>query len=142
MNKQELHHKEAVIYARTAVVHNEDIAVQIDNCRAYANDAGYDVRATFADNGMSGAQTDRPGLTEMLDCLACCEKPTVIVQDRARLTRDLGNFLALKRKIDRFGGRIEYVDGPNTGNTPEGCLIEVVAVARAQRDGDGSLLDE
>lgn len=83
------------------------MAEQEQQCRAWAEKLGYEVRTAYHDAGYSGMSMERPALQQMLIALITSTTPcAVIVTDRARLTRNLkdwptilGNFDDLKTEL-------------------------------------------
>ncbi len=72
------------------------MADQEQECRAWAEAMGYQVKATYQDIGLSGMNMNRPGLQSMITALITSATPcAVIVADRARLTRNMAEWPAI-----------------------------------------------
>lgn len=78
--------KEAIIYCRTATT-EQDINVQLELCKKYADDHGYKVENVFLDHGLS-ANADRPELEELRKCMDGNPSGVLIVSSYDRLYRD------------------------------------------------------
>lgn len=67
-----------MIYARsTAQSVRQLLEIQLDSCRQYCRNKGYDVLSEWTDIG-SGVDDDRQGLKGLMDAVAA-ENPAVIV---------------------------------------------------------------
>jgi DNA invertase Pin-like site-specific DNA recombinase len=125
---------QAVIYARYSPKPDgqpgaETIATQTELCRAYCDKKGYEVAGIFTDELMSGADEDRPGLLAALDAIG---RGMVLVAYRLdRLARNVYLSEAIRRQIERAGGRIETLE-LTADDTPEGDLIRRILQAFAE----------
>lgn len=105
----------AAIYVRTACQGQAGqpdlLAMQRAVCRRQAEQLGAEVVHEFADAGVSGNRTDRPGLQRLLAYIT--EQPVsyLIVQDHARLSRRLADHVALTGAIEQAGVTLVVVDG-------------------------------
>jgi len=101
----------AAIYARTATADQAEqtfaIQAQIHACRKYADECGYEVVGEYHDQGVSGAQLDRPGLAQVRSLIAGREIDVVIVHDLARLTRRAVDLVQLQDELAQVGVTIE-----------------------------------
>ena len=79
---------------------------------------GYEVVKTFADKGVSGSLTERPGMKELLAFVRKHRKetPRVLIDDISRLARGLEAHLALRTAISNAGGILE---SPSINSLPE-----------------------
>ena len=100
----------AVIYARTATTqqaeHGKGISAQIEACRQYAKDNGFDVTEVFADAGYSGAKLDRPALRNMRGLIARDSISAVVVSDLTRLTRSITDKSVLESEFAKKGAHL------------------------------------
>ncbi|WP_067223139.1 recombinase family protein [Stappia indica] len=107
---------QAVIYVRVASVDPGDgngrIAMQEQRCRDYATAQGYAVARVFIDAGVSGGIAERPGLNAMLAYLETMhDRGTIVMmEDSARLARDVRVMRDLSARIRGTGARIEFCD--------------------------------
>jgi site-specific DNA recombinase len=103
----------AVIYARTATTqhaeHGNSIPAQVEACRKYAKENGFDVTEVFADAGYSGARLDRPALRKMRSLIARDSISAVVVSDLARLTRSVTDKFVLEREFAKRGTQVQCV---------------------------------
>lgn len=84
--------KNALIYSRSANGGQNGMGTVVEQeqeCRAWAETMGYEVKQAYQDIG-SGMNIQRPGLQSMITTLITSATPcAVIIADRARLTRDI-----------------------------------------------------
>jgi Resolvase, N terminal domain len=103
----------AVIYVRTATrqqtQHGNSIPAQIDACRKYAEENGFDVTEVFADPGYSGIRLDRPALSQMRGLIAREPISAVVVSDLTRLTRSVTHYLILESEFAKKGTHVHCV---------------------------------
>lgn len=78
--------KNAIIYCRTATT-EQDINVQLELCKKYADDHGYKVENVFMDHGVS-ANANRPELENVRKFMNENPNETLIVSSYDRLHRD------------------------------------------------------
>lgn len=102
------------IYARYSTDKQDarSIEDQIRRCRDYAVRQGHEIVEEFTDAAISGAHTDRAGLQRMLTAATATRRPpfqSVIVDDLSRLSRDMGDTLALVFR-DLAGGGVRVID--------------------------------
>ncbi len=105
---------DAVIYCRSASVSQSGgenhLASQEARCREYAAQKRYEVLQIFRDEGISGNQTDRPGMQAMLSFLkdhSGTHQHAVIIDDISRLARSLETHVQLRAAIRDAGGKLE-----------------------------------
>lgn len=103
--------------------------------KVFCKSKGYIYEKSFFEKGVSGALSERPALTELLDYIDAHpnKKFVVIIDDISRLARDVQVYLYLKDELKKRGVQI---DSPNFSfeDTPEGVFIENVIAAKAQLD--------
>lgn len=109
MNEREM--KPAVIYCRVSEEKDGDrgdsLRSQETPCREFAKCANLDVRAVFTDS-MTGAHTNRPGMTAMLAFLKKNRAAgfTVIIDSIDRFARDVRGHWDLRDLLREAGGRL------------------------------------
>ncbi len=98
----------AAIYARFSsdTQRATSIEDQARNCRKRAQAEGWTLAATFADEAMSGSDSNRPKYQEMLAAAARGEFQILIVDDLSRLTRDAMESERAIRRLEFNGIRI------------------------------------
>lgn len=130
----------AIIYARFSPRprgssdRSESIKTQLEICKRYCAEAGYEIVAEFSDKLVSGEhrgvdfseiQEDRPGLWS---CLKSIRRDWVLVAlYRSRIARD--SFLSeyIRRFLAKRGARIETVYGESIDNpSPEQQLLRSI----------------
>jgi site-specific DNA recombinase len=80
--------------------------------RRYAEHRGLTLTLIYTDAGVSGVTLERPALQQLIaDCRAG-KVGTVITRDADRLSRDLGQRIALLHIFDMADVRVEYSTDP------------------------------
>ena len=89
----------AAIYARVSTdKQNEDsCADQVTWCREYAKRQGWEVAGVWEDQGISGADPQRPGLEAALDAMEGWD--VLLVWDESRVARDGEIMGAIRRRL-------------------------------------------
>lgn len=73
---------------------------QIDRCKKYCEQAGFEVSLVFSDEAISGASIiNRPGVREMIDTAMCDYFDLIIAEDLSRISRDQGDIAHFYRKF-------------------------------------------
>ena len=132
--------KRAVIYARVSTEeqkeHGYGLVRQEQECLKYAEHHGIDIVDIIKDD-CSGTSLDRPGLSELRQRLVRELIDTVIVHDIDRLSRDVTDFLILRREwMQEQNIEIHYaVSGPDTDDF-NGLLMSGVKGMIKQGEND------
>lgn len=125
----------AAIYLRVSTEeqarHGFSLAAQREACRERARQLGAAEIVEFADEGVSGALLQRPGLSALREALRSGAVQLVVALDPDRLARNLSHQLLLTEEIERARARLEFVNF-EWRNTPEGQLFYAVRGAIAQ----------
>ena len=135
MKKKE-HKQKAVIYWRIACSENHYLdhsqSAQIERCKRYADLKRYEVIDVFGDN-VSGNVIERPGVKDLLDFLNAhrTDTPVVLIDDIARLARDLLVHMKLREMIDAAGGILES-PAFKFGNDPASLFSEQILLSAVQ----------
>ena len=77
---------------------SENVGIQLEECRAYAEERGWIVVGVFEDNDLSASNYStkpRPGYEALLGAVRAGETDVVLVTEIQRLYRKLGELLAL-----------------------------------------------
>lgn len=133
--------KKAIIYCRVSTKEQADegnsLITQERFCRDYANKNGFEVVATFIEEGESAKTTNRKQLLKMIEF---CRKNkgkinSIIFYKIDRLSRDTADYLSLKVLFNKLGISIcstsEIIE-----NTPTGRFMETVIAGSAQFDNE------
>lgn len=125
--------KTAVIYCRSASwrqneTKSERLAPQRARCSEYALAKDYRVVRVFEDLG-AGRHTDRPGMKALLAFIQRrrAEGVVVVVDDLARIARDVNVLMTLRAAIASAGGTIEGPSVMPAGTDPHESLEEALA---------------
>lgn len=91
----------AAIYARysTDRQNPDTIEVQVDTCTSYANQNNIEIVDIFADDAISGMESDRPELSRFFFCAAQKKFDTVLIYDQSRFSRDIVDWFTFRRII-------------------------------------------
>src|SRR5262245_44803206 len=122
-----------VLYARTSLEEGDKYGLksQLTELRDLAKKRGYDVVGTFADDGCTGANLNRPQLEALRQLVRVNGTDVVLAHALDRLSRELVDQLVLDHEFRRAGTRIEYVTH-TPDNTPIGQFREQIVAAVAQ----------
>lgn len=129
----------AAIYVRVSTeeqaVHGYSLAEQVDACKKRAEELEAAEILEFADEGISGATLDRPGLDALRDAVRSGRIKCLILRDPDRLSRRLAHQLLLTEEFEKAGVRLEFLDF-EWKNTPEGRLFYSIkgAIAEYERE--------
>ncbi|MBQ3093504.1 MAG: recombinase family protein [Clostridia bacterium] len=99
-------------YCRTAQENFDDINLQIETLKNFANKNGFTNLVIFADNGASGMNSDRKEFQKLLNLIKSDKVSTLIVKDISRLGRnyvDVGNLINVI--LPKHNVRLISVDG-------------------------------
>lgn len=134
-------HKRAVLYLRVSSeeqLDNFSLKTQEDICRKEADRRGYSIEKLFKEEGKSAKTiVGRPTLIKLLEY---CRKNkrrigALIVYRLDRLSRQTGDYLAIRKKLNDIGITIISTAEP-TGESPTEKLIETILAGFAQLDND------
>jgi len=129
----------AAVYIRVSTeeqaVHGYSLSEQKEACCKRAKELGADEVLIFADEGVSGAVLDRPGLNALRDAVESGQIECVILRDPDRLSRKLAHQLFLSEEFEKAGVRLEFLDF-EWKTTPEGRLFYSIkgAIAEYERE--------
>lgn len=129
--------KRAVLYARVSGddrhTEGRNLAGQLELCREYAEEHGYEVVAELAedDRGAPGAAFELPQLNRVRELARVGGFDILVVREMDRLSRRLAKQLFVEEELRRAGITIEYVKGVYE-ETPEGNLMKNVRAVVAE----------
>ncbi|NPV74729.1 MAG: recombinase family protein [Pelotomaculum sp.] len=125
----------AAVYVRVSTEdqarHGYSLQEQKEACRCRAVDLGAKTVLEFADEGVSGATLDRPGLQGLRELIRSGQIDLVVVRDPDRLSRKLSHQLILTEEIEKAGVRLEFLDF-DWKDTPDGRLFYAIRGAIAE----------
>jgi site-specific DNA recombinase len=107
----------AALYARYSTDQQRAASIedQFRNCRSRAAAEGWQITATFADQAMSGGDSNRPDYQAMLAAASRKQFDVLLVDDLSRLSRDQVESERVIRRLEFNGIRILAVtDGYDT----------------------------
>lgn len=119
----------AVIYARLS---NEDtsstsIASQVEACKRYAAQQGWEVVGVFSDDGVSATSKrpeERPGLTKLFDSSTKFDRLLTLTHDR--MSRNTADTLLIDMMVKDAGARVVTTDNTWNTDTDEGEFMTVL----------------
>lgn len=129
----------AAIYARVSTeeqaVHGFSLAEQVSACKKKAVELGAEEILEFADEGISGATLNRPGLEALREAVREGKIDCLILRDPDRLSRRLAHQLLLTEEFEKAGVKLEFLDF-EWKDTPEGRLFYSIkgAIAEYERE--------
>lgn len=125
----------AAIYVRVStedqVRHGYSLAEQRDACNRRAVSLGAKSVLEFADEGISGATLDRPGLNALREAVREGQIDIIIVRDPDRLSRKLAHQLLITEEFEKAGVRLDFLDF-TWQDTPEGRMFYAIRGAIAE----------
>ncbi len=112
------------LYARVSTNH-QDVQMQLSELRAVAAQRGWDIVQEYADEGISGSSTARPGLDAMINDVRSGKLSMVVVWKMDRLGRSLSHLLQLLDEFNQLGvGFVSLRDaGFDTVDSPSRRLL-------------------
>ena len=124
----------AIIYTRFSPRRNADqcesIETQLDYCRSYCQQKGYEVVGEYEDREKSGDDEKRIGLWNAVDAL---KRGNVLIAYRHdRIARGVYLSECIHRLVDKKQATIEVVAGGTNGYTPEEILARQIMQAVAE----------
>lgn len=126
---------QAAIYIRVSTEdqakHGYSLAEQREACYRRAISLGATAILEFADEGVSGATLDRPGLNALREAVQGGRIDVIIVRDPDRLSRRLAHQLLLTEEFEKAGVRLDFLDF-TWQDTPEGRMFYAIRGAIAE----------
>ena len=100
-------------YARYSSDHQSDASIddQLRVCRAEIERNGWHLVEVYADAGISGASTFRPGYQKLLQDATAGAIDVVVAESLDRLSRDLADVATLYKYLSYLGVRLWTVAG-------------------------------
>lgn len=140
ITNMELVQKTCCLYLRVSSeeqVANFSLGNQEKLCTEKAERLGYKIIKKYSDEGESAKTTDRPQFLEMVSYIKSNKVDAVIVYHSSRFSRNVLDFLLIKRDIAKHGTVIVSCTEENLGqDNPESNLISIVLSAINQYDNE------
>ena len=114
------------------VEEGHSLEAQTQDIYAFANVKGWDIIATYADEGMSGSLADRPGLVRLLRDAEAGLFEVVIVHKVDRFFRDLAGFLSALSRLNEANVSFLSVRENIDFTSPWGKLALVILATIAE----------
>lgn len=113
------------IYARVSLEEQTKqfgLESQLAELRAATLKRGYSRELEFRDEGYSGADLSRPGLSKLRQAVRDHKVEVVLFHDPDRLARNLSHQLIISEEIERAGVKLEFVT-TSIEDSPEGRMF-------------------
>jgi putative DNA-invertase from lambdoid prophage Rac len=125
------------IYVRVSTTH-QSAEMQLEPCEAMARHRGWEVVATFRDEGFSGRTAKRPGLRKMLDRARRGDFDVIIVYKLDRIFRSIVEFANLMVELDTWRVRFMTATQPidTDDKTPIGNYVRAILSAVAELESE------
>ena len=130
----------AALYARVSTEEQAErqksIPQQLEACRAYCKERGWQVVAEHTDPGISGTLEERPGLGELMRDVEARRVGRVVVWTFSRLARSSRLFHHLGWQLEKAGAQIVAVDQDSASELERDihAAIDAEYVRRIKRD--------
>lgn len=125
-----------VIYARvssTEQVSGYSIDAQVDQCRQWSHERGYQVTRVYIEPGRSARTDDRPEFQKMIRNVCHGEAKSIIVHKVDRFARNLLDLLRYKKRLRDHGATILSISEEFlNGDSPENQLVLKIMGATAE----------
>lgn len=120
-------------YARFSSINQreESIVAQENAMMKYIKEKGYIFVSRYADEAMSGTNTNRPQFQQMLVDASQKKFDILLVHKLDRLSRDIHDSLDIQRNLYQYNVKIESVI-ENYDDSPEGELFKVIQMGMNQ----------
>lgn|GEM_PF-329691 len=122
---------QAARYARYSTDHQTDnsIAYQFAKIDDYCREHKINVVASYSDEGQSGTNMDRDGFLDMVTAAARHEFDAVVIYDISRGSRDVGDWFAFRKQMQRLGVQvISATQSLGDVTNPNDFLVELITV--------------
>ena len=129
--------KKVAAYARYSTESQDEksIAYQLNAIEEYCSQNGYTIVDTYADEAMSGTNTDRPQFKRLLRDADNRKFDIVVVYDVTRGSRDVGDWFTFRKHMMYAGIEVESVHGKLGSYTDSDSFItELINVGMGQRE--------
>jgi site-specific DNA recombinase len=127
--------KRAVIYGRVATVdqakHDSSLLSQLEASRKYAEERGWKIVEEVADEGVSGATLDRPGLSRVREMVGAGQIDIVVLHRTDRLSRKMAHLLSLEEEFAKATVEVHCVLG-NYKGSDVAQLVKMIRSACAE----------
>lgn len=119
----------AALYARfsTDLQREESIDDQYRSCERVASAQGFEVVARYADEGISGGKTDRPGYQALLAAARAGTFHVIVAEDISRLWRARAEFGQRSAELEDLGVHLVTAVGDDTRRDGFGLVLSIKA---------------
>ncbi len=127
------------IYARVSTQQQaqaQTIDQQLERLMAYVKQQGWELlqENIFRDDGISGANLNRPGLDRLRDRVSAREIDCIVITAPDRLARNYVHQMLLLEEWEKSGCRVEFLDRPISRDPNDQLLLQIRgAVAEYER---------
>lgn len=123
----------AVIYARFSSSGQQETSIefQVEDCRKFAQQNGYEVVAVFEDKAKSATTDNRPQFLKMIDYCENARIDAIICWKRDRFARNREDSAIYKKRLRKVGVKILYSAEANI-ETADGIIADAMMEAIAE----------
>jgi DNA invertase Pin-like site-specific DNA recombinase len=129
------HRKRVAIYARVSTI-DQNPNLQLDELSRYAEARGLQLVATYVDQGVSGAKSQRPQLDALMAAAKRRQFDALLVWKLDRLARSVRHLTTLAGELEALGVDLIVPGQAIDTSTPTGRLLfnMLGAIAEFERD--------
>jgi len=128
----------AYAYTRVSTTRQADeglsLPEQADRIKAHCHSKGWKLARTFVERGASATRLSRRPQLERAIEAACASQGVLVFFDLTRLARNLGDAVAIERRLREAGAHFAAVNEPWETATPTGRLLFHFLAAIAEWD--------
>jgi site-specific DNA recombinase len=119
----------AALYARFSIElqRQESVSDQYRACERVARAQGFEVVARYADEGISGGKTDRPGYQALLAAARAGTFDIIVAEDISRLWRARAEFGQRSAELEDLGIELVTAAGDDTRRDGYGLILGIKA---------------
>jgi DNA invertase Pin-like site-specific DNA recombinase len=128
-------HKTAAIYARVST-DKQKVDMQLNELRQFAARSGWTVHREYIDQSFTGANTNRPAFTEMMEAARKRKFDVLVVWKLDRLSRSLKDLINTLDELGSLGIDFMSYDNNLDTSTPTGKLVFQIVGAVAEFEKD------
>src|SRR5574337_382864 len=117
------------IYARVSTIGNgQDVGLQINDLRTYAQARGWTDCEEYTDEGVSGSKDSRPALNRLMEDCRKGKVQTILVWRLDRFSRSLKHLINTLDELERLGvALVSFKENLDMGSSTGRLMIQLIA---------------